>query len=126
MTYRGEQKWYDILQQVVDKYNNTIHSTIKMTPKEAIAAKGVHFEEHEYKKSRYNVGDYVRISKIKSIFAKGYTINWSYELFIIYEVLNTRPPTYRIEDENHNKLEGSWYEQELQESKFTWKTQPPE
>ena len=72
------------------------------------------------------MGDYVRISKIKSIFAKGYTINWSYELFIIYEVLNTRPPTYRIEDENNNKLEGSWYEQELQKSKFSWKTQPPE
>ena len=126
MTYRGEQKWYDILQQVVDKYNNTIHSTIKMTPKEAIATKNLHFEEHKYKNPRYNVGDYVRISKIKSIFAKGYTINWSYELFIIYEVLNTRPPTYRIEDENNNKLEGSWYEQELQKSKFSWKTQPPE
>ena len=57
MTYRGEQKWYDILQQVIDKYNNTIHSTIKMTPKEATTTKGMDhvgpfFEEHKYKKSK--------------------------------------------------------------------------
>ena len=126
MTYRGEQKWYDILPTVMDEYNKSVHSTIKMSPVEASSGKhNINFEENKHTLPKFKVGDYVRISKIKSIFAKGYTINWSYELFRITEVLKTRPPTYRIEDENNEQLEGSWYEPELQKSKFTWKTQVP-
>jgi hypothetical protein len=64
------------------------------------------------------VGDLVRISVTKGIFEKGYTANWSMELFKIYEVLDTSPITYKIEDMKGEKIEGSFYQNEIQKTKF--------
>ena len=71
MTATGKKIYYDVLDDVVNKYNNTKHSTIKMKPIDVgDNNKRVYIDEHNEKDSRFNVGDRVRISKFKNIFAK--------------------------------------------------------
>ena len=65
---------------------------------------------------KFKVGDHVRISKYKNIFAKGYTPNWSEEVFVIKEVKNTVPWTYVINDLNGEEIIGTFYEKELQKT----------
>ena len=84
MTATGKNVYYVVLDDVVNKYNNTKHSTIKMKPIDVgDNNKRVYIDEHNEKDSRFKVGDRVRISKFKNIFAKGYTPNWSSEIFIV-------------------------------------------
>ena len=66
------------------------------------------------KTSKYKVGDHVRISKYKNIFAKGYAPNWSEEVFVINKINNRVPWTYAISDLNGEEFTGSFYEKELQ------------
>ena len=68
------------------------------------------------KDPKFKVGDHVRISKCKNIFAKGYTPNWSKEVFVIEKVKNTVPWTYVINDLNGEKIIGRFYQKELQET----------
>ena len=83
MTTTGKNVYY-VLHDVVNKYNNTKHCTIKMKPIDVgDNNKRVYIDEHNEKDSRFKVGDRVRISKFKNIFAKGYTPNWSKEIFIL-------------------------------------------
>ena len=98
LTASGKNVYYDVLDDVVNKYNNTKHSTIKTKPidvgdttkSSAIALnKRVYIDEHNEKDSRFKVGDRVRISKFKNIFAKGYTPNWSREIFIVDKINDT-------------------------------------
>ena len=86
--------YYDVLNDVVNKYNNTKHSTIKMKPINVKDNKRVYFDEHNEKDSIFKVGDKVGISKFKNIFAKGYTPNWSREIFIVNKINDTVPYTY--------------------------------
>ena len=74
MTATGKKVYY-VLDDVVNKYNNTKHSTIKIKPVDVKNNKRVYIDEHNVKDSRFKVGDRVRISKFKNIFAKGYTPN---------------------------------------------------
>ena len=64
--------------------------------------------------AKFKVGDHVRISKYKNIFAKGYTPNWSEEVFVITKIKNTVPWTYVIDDLNGEEITGTFYEKELQ------------
>ena len=66
------------------------------------------------KDSRFKVGDRVRISKFKNIFAKGYTPNWSSEIFIVDKINDTVPYTYNLKDLNDGEIIGSFYDRELQ------------
>ena len=75
MTATGKNVYYDVLDDVINEYNNTKHSTIKMKPIDVGDNKRVYIDEHNEKDSRFKVGDRVRISKFKNIFAKGYTPN---------------------------------------------------
>ena len=77
MTATGKNVYYDVLDDIVNEYNNTKHNTIKVKPKDVKDHnnKRVYIDEHNKKSARYNVGDRVRISKFKNIFAKGYTPN---------------------------------------------------
>ena len=68
------------------------------------------------KDPRFKVGDHVRISKYKNIFAKGYAPNWSEEIFVIKKVKNTVPWTYVINDLNGEEIIGTFYEKELQKT----------
>ena len=68
------------------------------------------------KDPKFKVGDHVRISKYKNIFAKGYTPNWSEEVFVIKKVKNTVPRTYVTNNLNGEEYMGTFYEKELQKA----------
>ena len=126
MTATGKNVYYDVLYDVVNKYNNTKHSTIKMKPiddgdmtKSSSLErnnKRVYIDEHNEKDRRFKVGDRVRISRYKNIFAKGYTPNWSKEIFIVDKINDTVPYTYNLKDLNDEEIIGSFYDKELQKS----------
>ena len=116
MTATSKNVCYNVLDDVVSKYNNTKHSTIKMKPIDVKDNKRVYIDEHTEKDSRFKVGDRVRISKFKNIFAKGYTPNWSKEIFIVDKINDTVPYTYNIKDLNDEEIIGSFYDRELQKT----------
>ena len=118
MTATGKNVYYDVLDDVVNKYNNTKHSTIKMKPIDFKNNKRVYIDEHNEKDSKFKVGDRVRISKYKNIFAKGYAPNWSSEIFIVDKITDTVPYTYNLKDLNDDEIIGSFYDKELQKTKF--------
>ena len=110
MTASGKNVYYDVLDDVVNQYNNTKHSTIKMKPIDVGDNKRLYIDEHNEKDSRFKVGDRVRISKFKNIFAKGYTPNWSKEIFIIDKINDAVQYTYNIKDLNGEEIIGSFYD----------------
>ena len=92
MTAISENVYFDVLEDIVNKYNNTVHRTIKMNPIDVTDDSFVEYNEESNKKyPKFKFGDQVRISKYKNIFAKGYTPNWSEEVFVIKKVKNTVP-----------------------------------
>ena len=116
MTATGKKVYYDVLDDVVNKYNNTKHSTIKMKPIDVVGNKRVYIDEHNEKDSKFKIGDRVRISKYKNIFAKGYAPNWSCKILIVNKVNDTIPYTYNLKDLNNEEIIGSFYDRELQKS----------
>ena len=75
-----------------------------------------YFEESNKNDPKFKVGDNVRISKYKNIFAKGYTPNWSQKVFVVNKVQNTVPWTYLINDLNGEIIKSSFYEKKLQKT----------
>ena len=114
-TANDTKRWIDVLQDLVKNYNTSRHRMIKMTPKEAL--------EHPYNVenksvatsniSKFKPGDFVRISKYRKTFKRGYTANYTDEVFIISDVLKTIPVTYTIVDIKAQKIIGTFYEEEL-------------
>ena len=101
----------------VDEYNNKYHKTIKMKPIDVGDDSFAEYnEESNEKDPKFKVGDHVRISKYKNIFAKGHAPNWSEEFFIVKKIQNTVPWTYVISDLNGKEIVGSFYEKELQKT----------
>ncbi|CAF0902186.1 unnamed protein product [Brachionus calyciflorus] len=82
------------------------HRSIKTKPSANIGEEVI-FEP------KFLVGDRVRISKDKGIFSKGYTPNWTIEMFVIEKILLQNLPLYIIKDLNNEEIEGKFYEQEL-------------
>ena len=119
MTEKGTKEYMLYLNGVVFDYNNTVHGTIKMKPADVkdgdldwvYANVG-----KPKKKPKFKTGDVVRISKDKRLFEKGYTPNWSEDLYEIQSRVDTNPWTYKIQDKDGNVYE-PYYEQELQKSK---------
>ena len=97
MTATGKNVYYHVLDDIVNEYNNTKHNTIKMKPIDVGDNKRVYIDEQMKKivDLKYVI---VRISKFKNIFAKGYTPNWSTEVFIINKINDTIPYTYNLKD----------------------------
>ena len=118
MTAIGKNVYYNVLDDVVNKYNNTKYNSIKMKPIHVKNNKRVYIDEINEKDSRFKVGDRVRISKFKNIFAKGYTPNWSTEIFIVDKINDTVPYTYNLKDLNDEEIIGSFYDRELQKTKL--------
>ena len=117
MTAIGKNVYYDVLDDIVNEYNNTKHKTIKMKPKDVgNNNKRVYIDEHNEKCSRFKVGGRVRISKFKNIFAKAYTPNWSREIFIVNKINDAVPYTFNIKDLNDEEIIGSFYNRGLQKS----------
>ena len=115
-TATGKNVHYDVLDDVVNKYNNIKHSTIKMKPIDVGDNKRAYIDEHNEKYSRFKVGDRVRISRYKNIIAKGYTPNWSKEIFIVDKINDTVPYTYNLKDLSDKEIIDSFYDKELQKS----------
>ena len=116
MTATGKNVYYDVLDDVVNKYNN---STIKMKPIDVKNNKRVYIDEHNEKDSRFKVGDKVRISKYKSIFAKRYTPNWSTVIFIVDKINDTVPYTYNLKGLNVEEVIGRFYDKELHKLNYS-------
>ena len=113
MTAISKNVSFHVLDDIVDKYNNTVHTTIKMKAIDVMGDSYAEYNENSSKKDpKFKVGDNVRISKYKNIFAKEYTPNCSEEIF----VKNTVPWTYVINDLNGEETTGSFYEKELQKT----------
>ncbi|XP_029674530.1 uncharacterized protein LOC115242407 [Formica exsecta] len=87
----------DVTPATADKFLNTVYSNVK------VAAP-----------ARFKVGDPVRVSKAKTIFKKGYTLNWSTEVFKIVKVQKPNPVIYVLKDSCGNPVAGGFYEYELQ------------
>jgi len=118
-TLNGNYKWIDALSRLVVEYNARKHRTIGMKPIDvtpAIADKLLNTVYNNVKiaaPARFKVGDSVRVSKFKTIFDKGYTPNWTTEVFKIAKVQKTNPATYILEDSRGNPIAGGFYEYEL-------------
>ena len=112
MTAISKNVYFDVLDEIVDKYNNTVQRTIKMKPIDDMDDSYAEYNENPNKTDpKFKVGDHIRISKQKNIFAKGYTPNFSEEGFVISKVKNTVPWTYVINNLNGEEITGSFMKQ---------------
>ena len=127
MTENNTKKIIDVLDQLVDEYNNTEHSTIKMTPTEASKKENrekvfetAYTEKKSTKKEKLEIeeGDRVRITRKKKEGAKGYEANWSDEIFKVREIKKTNPPTFLLSDAKNHHIIGPFYKQEIQKTKY--------
>ena len=111
--------YIDKLDDIVDQYNNTYHSTMKMKPVDVNSNTYIDSGKEiiNNKDPNFKVGDNVRITKYKNIFAKGYTPNWSEEVFLIKKVKNSVSWIYVISDLKGEDVVGTFYEKELQKTK---------
>ena len=116
---RGKYKWLDILQKITKKYNSKVHRTIGMRPIDVTPTTQLNVYKHPKiaLKSKLKIGDIVRISKYKGVFEKGFTPNFSTELFKIVKVNVTNPVTYILEDMNGRSIKGCFYQMELLKTK---------
>ena len=115
MTTVSKNFYINSLDDIVNRYNNTVHRAIKIKPIDVTDDSYVEYIEDFNKKGpKFKVNDHVRISRYKNIFAKGYVPNWSEEVFIVNGIKNTVPWTYAISDLNNEPITGTFYEKELQ------------
>ena len=101
VTAVSKNVYFDVLNDIVDEYNNTYRKTIKMKPIDVGDDSFAEYNEESNEKGpKFKVDDHVRISKFKNVFAKGYTPNWSEEIFVAKKIKNTMPCTHVINDLN--------------------------
>lgn len=125
-SFQGNYKWLSLLPEIVHKYNTTKHHTTAMKPidinnkneKEVLKNVYSHIKVVDPKINKFKVGDFVRISKYREAFEKGYTPNWSNEIFKVIKIKSTNPTTYYITDSRNQEIKGGFYEYELQKVKY--------
>ena len=116
MTSISKNVYINKFGDIIDEYNNIYHKSIKIKPIDVKDNTYIDFEkEVNNKDPKFEVDDYVRISKYKNIFAKEYMPNWSEEVFIS-KIKNIVPWTYAINDVNGKEIIGTFYEKELQKT----------
>ena len=124
-TDNNTYNYIDVLPDLVKDYNNTVHSSTKLTPIEASKKKNEltvwrNLYPDRFKKydiiPKFSVGDEVRITKKKKVFEKGYTTRWTEEIFTITEIQDTNPVTYKLADLQGEEIKGTFYEPELQKT----------
>ena len=118
-TLNNNTIWIKDLNKLVKEYNNSYHRTIKMKPvnaskksNENIVRKNYNFETITNKK-KFKIGDKVRISLLKNTFEKGYTSNWSEQIYVIYDIKSSNVHYYYLKDLNGNEIDGIFYQEEL-------------
>lgn len=123
---QGSYRWLDLLPKVVKQYNTTKHRTTGFKPvdvngrneKKILNTAYNYVKRMDPKTLKFKTNDYVRISKYREAFGKGYTPNWSTEIFQIAEVKLTNPTTYILKDSQNQEIKGGFYEKELQKVKY--------
>jgi hypothetical protein len=125
---KGNYKWIgETLSKKVFEYNHSFHRTIGKAPaainhsnKDTILKRFINDSrcKKTLTRKRFLVGNFVRISKYKGCFEKGYTPNWSTEIFKIRKVLDTNPTTYLLEDARARPILGAFYAQEIQKTVY--------
>ena len=125
-TYTDTLKYIDILDDIVKGYNKSYHRSIKMAPNKVIKSNSskVFLNLYGFNKNRdsepnkaivnFKIGDSVRIAKYKGVFSKGYTRNWTNEIFVIKQIFMSNQITYSLEDLDGEVIEGKYYDKELQ------------
>ena len=120
-TKNNTYKYIDILSDLLKNYNNSVHRTIGTFPanvsiknEREILNKVFRIKKEQPVKFKFQIGDKVRISKVKRTFEKGYVPNWTEEYFIIKNRFARNPPVYELEDQMSEKLAGIFYETELE------------
>ena len=126
-TANHTHKYIDVLDALIEKYNNTVNRAIGMTPTEArkpsnhgAVFRHLYFKKMAKlgeKKPKFQIGDKVRLGVKKDLFEKSYIINWSDKIYTIKRVFATRPITYKVEDDKGVEHKGKFYEQDLQKTK---------
>ena len=116
------QKYTHVLQDTVHSYNHSVHRSIGRQPAQVTADTVDEIREINQNRKKpprgkqdIHVGDKVRISKVRSIFAKGYLPNWTEEIFVV-DAINSkyRPTTYKLKDSAGEVIEGSFYRYEIE------------
>lgn len=117
-TARGNYKWVEVLPELVKEYNGRRHRTTGMKPRDVTPKTKLSAYDHMKRTApiHFKVGDKVRVSKLKSPLEKGYTPNWSTEIFTVCEVRRTNPTTYHLKDERGVVLAGGFYREELRKT----------
>ena len=101
---QGDAKWIDILPTITEQYNNRIHTSAKLSPKDASLKKNEGFvyknllDKRKKVKPKFQINDLVRVADLKKTFSKGDTTNWSYKLYKITEIINDTIPSYRLDN----------------------------
>ena len=121
-TSKHTSKWTDILQDAVHAYNHSVHRMIGRKPAEVTASMVDELREKRQQrpkpprgKNDIKVGDKVRISKVKSVFDKGYLPNWTEEIMTVAEIDDKDTPRmYKLKDEQGEVIEGSFYREEIE------------
>lgn len=128
-TQTKKQKYINVLAQLVENYNNSYHRTIKMKPcqvtekNEKKVFNTLYGEDEDYiVKYNLNIGDYVREVVDKKVFEKGYTPNWSKEIYLVHARFPSKPPTYQIKTLDGKEFEWKYYQQELQKVYWPYDT----
>ena len=123
-TLNNNTIWINDLDKLVNKYNNSYHRSIKMNPIDAslkvnenIIRNNLYNFKYTNKKSKFLIGDKVRVSLLKNTFEKSYTSNWSQEIFIIDDIKTSNVHYYFLKDLQGEKIDGMFYEQELLKTK---------
>jgi len=118
-TSRGSRDWITILPSLIDDYNSSTHRTIGMTPVQADADPTrveLKYAVEKTVKTKFNVGDKVRISVYKGVFTKGYLPNWSTEIFTVIKVNKTTPATFILQDYTGRPISGGFYAEEIRKT----------
>ena len=130
-TFVDNNRYVEVLNDLVSSYNNSYHRSIKRTPNSVkkedqaeifLILYGLKNNKNLELKLEFKIGDKVRISKTKTIFEKGYLPNWTLEYFFIKTIIPSNPPTYILKDLLDEDLAGSFYEKELQKVEQTEET----
>lgn len=123
MALRGNYNYTEILDEILNNYNNKVHSTTGLAPlkvnknNEKMLLETVYNYKRPFVQPKFNVGDFVRVSKIKYIFSKGYHPNWSIEVFKVHKINRKSPCVYILSSlDGKEILDGSFNELELQKT----------
>ena len=118
---RNSHKWIDVIQNITDSYNATWHRSIKTAPRDVTPENSPDVFRNIYHelitekpvKPRYSIGDRVHVVAKKQMFRKAYKQNYSHHVYIIKEILKSKPVTYTILNSDGEQAEGTYYTEEL-------------